>query len=122
MSNCWTGAPQWFRPTPRQWVGKISPEEQAQAYATDELAALSKLPADVVEQLSIFGLIGARDGRYGFRDLSAARQAAQLLGSGIGLSVITKGLTLAVRGPARFGAHSRSLYSRRPSTPMRCMR
>src|SRR4029453_15997627 len=75
-----------------EWVGKIAPEEQAKTYTTDELAALSKLPADVVEQLSIFGLIGARDGRYGFRDLSAARQAAQLLGSGIGLSVITKSL------------------------------
>ena len=27
-----------------EWVGKISPEEQANAYTTDELAALSKLP------------------------------------------------------------------------------
>ena len=75
-----------------EWVGKISPEEQARAYTTDELAALSKLPTDVVEQLSMFGLIEVRDGRYGFRDLAAARQAAQLLGSGIGLSVITRSL------------------------------
>jgi tetratricopeptide (TPR) repeat protein len=75
-----------------EWVGKIAPEEQAKAYSTDELAALSKLPADVVEQLSMFGLIEVKDGRYGFRDLAAARQAAQLLGSGIGLSVITKSL------------------------------
>ena len=75
-----------------EWVGKISPEEQAKTYTTDELAALSKLPADVVEQLSMFGLIEVRDGRYGFRDLASARQAAQLLGSGIGLSVITKSL------------------------------
>jgi hypothetical protein len=74
-----------------EWVGKISPEEQAKAYTTDELAALSKLPADV-EQLSTFGLIEVRDGRYGFRDLAASRQAAQVLGSGIGLSVITKSL------------------------------
>ena len=71
---------------------QISPEEQAKAYSTDELAALSKLPTDVVEQLSMFGLIEVRDGLYGFRDLAAARQAAQLLGSGIGLSVITKSL------------------------------
>ena len=75
-----------------EWVGKIAPEEQGKAYSTDELAALSKLPADVVEQLSMFGLIEVRDGRYGFCDLAAARQAAQLLGSGIGLSVITKSL------------------------------
>ena len=53
---------------------------------------LSKLPADVVEQLSMFGLIEARDGLYGFRDLAAARQVAQLLGSGIVLSVITRSL------------------------------
>ena len=44
-----------------EWVGKISPEEQAKAYTTDELAALSKLPTDVVEQLSMFGLIEVRD-------------------------------------------------------------
>ena len=75
-----------------EWVGKISPEEQAKTYTADELAALSKLPADVVEQLSMFGLIEARDGLYGFRDLASARQVAQLLGSGIGLSVITRSL------------------------------
>ena len=75
-----------------EWVGKIWPEEQAKTYTTDELAALSKLPADVVEQLSMFGLIEVREGCYGFRDLAAARQAAQLLDSGIGLSVITKSL------------------------------
>lgn len=75
-----------------EWAGKIAPEEQAKTYTAEELAALSKLPKDVVEQLSMFGLIEVRDGRYGFRDLAAARQAAQLLGSGIGLSVITKSL------------------------------
>jgi hypothetical protein len=75
-----------------EWVGKSSPEEQAKSYTADALAALSKLPADVVEQLSMFGLIEVRDGRYGFRDLASARQAAQLFGSGIGLSVITKSL------------------------------
>jgi hypothetical protein len=47
-----------------EWVGKISPEKQVKAYTTDELAALSKLPTDVVEQLSMFGLIEVRDGRY----------------------------------------------------------
>jgi tetratricopeptide (TPR) repeat protein len=75
-----------------EWIGKMAPEEQAKTYTADELAALSKLPADVVEQLSMFGLIEVRRDRYGFRDLAAARQAAQLLESGIGLSVITKSL------------------------------
>jgi hypothetical protein len=32
-----------------EWVGKSSPEEQAKAYSATDLAALSKLPADVVE-------------------------------------------------------------------------
>ncbi len=75
-----------------EWVGKSSPEEQAKTYSAAELAALSKLSADVVEQLSMFGLIETRDGLYGFRDLAAARQVARLLGSGIILSVITRSL------------------------------
>ncbi len=40
----------------------------------------------------MFGLIEARDGLYGFRDLSAARQVAGLLGAGTGLSIITRSL------------------------------
>jgi tetratricopeptide (TPR) repeat protein len=75
-----------------EWVGNIAPEEEARIYSRVEIAALSKLPADIVEQLSMFGLIEILDGRYGFRDLAAARQAARLLGSGMGLSVITKSL------------------------------
>jgi tetratricopeptide (TPR) repeat protein len=73
-------------------VGKISLGNETKTYSLIDIAALSKLPADVVEQLSTFGLIEPRDGRYGFRDLAAARQVAQLLGSGIGLSVITRSL------------------------------
>jgi tetratricopeptide (TPR) repeat protein len=75
-----------------EWVGKSAPQEQAKTYTGRQLAALSKLPAEVVEQLSIFGLIEAHAGLYGFRDLAAARQVAQLLGSGTPLSVITKSL------------------------------
>ena len=43
-------------------------------YKINELAALSKLPADVVERLSMFGLIEAREGLYGFHNLAAGRQ------------------------------------------------
>jgi tetratricopeptide (TPR) repeat protein len=75
-----------------EWAGKSSPEEQAKAYSATELAALSKLPADVVEQLAMFGLIEGREELYGFRDLAAARQVAQLLDSGIMLSAITRSL------------------------------
>jgi tetratricopeptide (TPR) repeat protein len=75
-----------------EWVGRSVPQEQAKTYTARQLAALSKLPAEAVEQLSIFGLIEAHAGHYGFRDLAAARQVAQLLGSGTPLSVITKSL------------------------------
>jgi tetratricopeptide (TPR) repeat protein len=75
-----------------EWVGKSVTQEQAKTYTAGQLAALSKLPAEVVEQLSMFGLIEAREGHFGFRDLAAARQVAQLLGSGTPLSVITRSL------------------------------
>ena len=47
---------------------------------------------EIVDQLSMFGLIEARNGLYGFRDLAAARQVAGLLAAGTALSVITKSL------------------------------
>ena len=72
-----------------EWLGKSATEEQAKAYTTDQLASLSRLPTEIVAQLSMFGLIEARGGLYGFRDLAAA---AGLLGAGIGLSVITRSL------------------------------
>jgi tetratricopeptide (TPR) repeat protein len=75
-----------------EWVGKSVPQEQAKTYTARQLAALSKLPDGVVEQLSMFGLIEAHEGHFGFRDLAAARQVAQLLGSGTPLSVITRSL------------------------------
>jgi tetratricopeptide (TPR) repeat protein len=75
-----------------EWVGKSVPETQTKTYTAQQLAALAKLPLDVVEQLSMFGLIEAREGHYGFRDLAAARQVAQLIGAGTPLSVITKSL------------------------------
>ena len=75
-----------------EWIGKAVPQEQAKTYTAQELASLSKLPKDVVEQIAIFGLIEPRAGHYGFRDLAAARQIAALLGSAIKLSVITRSL------------------------------
>jgi tetratricopeptide (TPR) repeat protein len=75
-----------------EWLGKSAPEDQARTYTSDQLASLSKLPKDVVDQLSMFGLIEARNGLYGFRDLAAARQLAGLIAAGTALSVITKSL------------------------------
>jgi tetratricopeptide (TPR) repeat protein len=75
-----------------EWAGKSVPDEQAKSYSAEQLAALSKLPAEVVDQLAMLGMIGARDGCYGFRDLAAARQVAGLLAAGTALSTITRSL------------------------------
>lgn len=75
-----------------EWVGKSAPEQQAKTYTADQLASLTKLPRDVIEQLTMFGLIEARGELYGFRDLAAARQVAALLGAGVALSAITRSL------------------------------
>lgn len=74
------------------WIGRSAPEDQSKTYTAAQLASLSKLPADIVDQLAMFGLIEAREGLYGFRDLAAARQVSALLGGGTGLSVITRSL------------------------------
>lgn len=75
-----------------EWLGRSFPEEEARTYTVDQLASLSKLPKDVIDQLAMFGLIEARAGRFGFRDLAAARQVAGLLAAGTALSVITRSL------------------------------
>ena len=75
-----------------EWLGQSVPDEQAKTYTADQLASLSKLPNEVVDQLAMFGLIEARGGLYGFRDLAAARQVAGLLAAGIALSAITRSL------------------------------
>jgi tetratricopeptide (TPR) repeat protein len=76
-----------------EWLGKVAPEEQAKTYTAEQLATLTKVPKDILDQLAMFGLIEPKDGRYGFRDLAAARQIAALLASGVALSVITKSLS-----------------------------
>jgi len=75
-----------------EWLGRSIPEEEARTYTVDQLASLSKLPKDVIDQLAMFGLIEGRSGRFGFRDLAAARQVADLLAAGTALSVITRSL------------------------------
>jgi tetratricopeptide (TPR) repeat protein len=75
-----------------EWVGRGTPQDQAKTYTPDQLAALSKLPRPVVDQLAMFGLIEDRGGLFGFRDLAAARQVASLFAAGIALSQITRSL------------------------------
>jgi tetratricopeptide (TPR) repeat protein len=75
-----------------EWLGRSIQQEETRAYTVGQLASLSKLPEDIIDQLAMFGLIEGRDGRFGFRDLAAARQVAGLLAAGTGLSVITRSL------------------------------
>jgi tetratricopeptide (TPR) repeat protein len=75
-----------------EWLGQSVPDAQAKTYSAAQLASLSKLPPQVVDQLAMFGLIEARGGLYGFRDLAAARQVAGLLTAGTALSTITRSL------------------------------
>jgi tetratricopeptide (TPR) repeat protein len=75
-----------------EWLGRNVPPEEARTYTADQLASLSRLPKDVIDQLAMFGLIEGRDGCFGFRDLAAARQVAGLLAAGTALSAITRSL------------------------------
>ncbi len=76
-----------------EWLGGSAPEEEARTYTADQLAALSKLPKDVIDQLAMFGLIESRGGGFGFRDVAAARQVAGLLAAGTPLSAVTRSLS-----------------------------
>ncbi|MPZ59244.1 MAG: tetratricopeptide repeat protein [Rhizobiales bacterium] len=75
-----------------EWTGRAVPNDQVKTYAASQISSLSGLPLDAIEQLTAFGLLDCRHDRYGFRDLAAARQIAELFGSGVALSTITRGL------------------------------
>jgi tetratricopeptide (TPR) repeat protein len=75
-----------------EWLGGNPPDEETRTYTADQLAALSKLPKDVIDQLAMFGLVEGRGGAFSFRDLAAARQIAGLFAAGTPLSAITKSL------------------------------
>src|SRR5262249_28999329 len=72
-----------------EWVGRAVPDDEVRSYSAGQIASLSGLPPDVVEQLTAFGLLDGREERYRFRDLTAARQLAELFRSGVALSTIT---------------------------------
>src|ERR1700730_6171040 len=61
-----------------EWAGKAIPDDQVRTYSASQISSLSDLPLDVVEQLTVFGLPDCRAERFGFRDLTAARQLAEL--------------------------------------------
>jgi len=76
-----------------EWAGKAIPSDQARTYSAAQIASLSGLPREVIDELTAFGLLDGRADRYGFRDLTAARQLDELFQSGVRLSTITKSLS-----------------------------
>ena len=75
-----------------EWIGRAIPDEEIRSYSAARLASLAGLPGELIDELSVLGLLEPRDGQYRFRDLAAARQVAELLAAGVGLSAITKSL------------------------------
>ena len=73
-----------------EWIGKVVPDSVQKTYSTDQIAALSKLSSDTIQELAQFGLLDERSGRFGFRDLASARQIAKLLADGVRLSEIIR--------------------------------
>src|SRR5262245_37261029 len=52
-----------------EWAGRATPDDQARTYPAGQIASLSGLPPAVIDELTAFGLLDGREGRYGFRDL-----------------------------------------------------
>jgi len=75
-----------------EWAGRAVPDDQVRTYSASKISSLSGLPSDVIEELTAFGLLDCRAQSYGFRDLTAARQLAELFASGVALSTITRSL------------------------------
>ena len=62
-----------------EWIGKVVPDSVHKTYSAEQIAALSQLSCDMIQELTQLGLLDERDGRFGFRDLAGARQIAKLL-------------------------------------------
>jgi len=86
-----------------EWIGKAVPDSVHKTYSGDQLAALSKLSRDTIQELAQFGLLDERSGRFGFRDLASARQIAKLLSDGVRLSEIIRGVSEIRRWLPEFG-------------------
>jgi tetratricopeptide (TPR) repeat protein len=76
-----------------EWIGKAIPNNLHQTYSADQLASLSKLSVDKVQELAHLGLLDERAGCFGFRDLASARQIAKLLAEGVRLSEIIRSVS-----------------------------
>jgi tetratricopeptide (TPR) repeat protein len=76
-----------------EWIGKAVPDSVHKTYSIDEIAALSDLSGDTIQELVQFGLLDERGGRFGFRDLASARQIAKLFAGGVPLSEVIRGVS-----------------------------
>lgn len=73
-----------------EWVGKLTPDNANKAYTVGQLASLSGLSSEQIQELVQLGLLDGRAGRFGFRDVASGRQIAKLLGHGVRLSEIIR--------------------------------
>jgi len=73
-----------------EWIGKAVPDSLNRTYSADQIAALSKLSINTIDELVRFGLLDTRGGLFGFRDLAGARQISKLFEHGIALSEIIR--------------------------------
>jgi hypothetical protein len=76
-----------------EWIGKAIPDNLGKTYSADQLASLSKLSVDKVQELAHLGLLDGRAGCFGFRDLASARQIAKVLAQGVRLSEIIRSVS-----------------------------
>src|SRR5262249_33126682 len=76
-----------------EWIGKAVPASVHKTYSTNQIASLSKLSSNLIQELARFGLLEERGGRFGFRDLASARQIAKLLADGVRLSEVIRGVS-----------------------------
>jgi tetratricopeptide (TPR) repeat protein len=74
-------------------IGKAVPDGLQKTYSGEQLAALSKLSSETIQELVQFGLLDERGGSFGFRDMASARQIAKLLADGVRLSEIVRGVS-----------------------------
>jgi tetratricopeptide (TPR) repeat protein len=73
-----------------EWIGRAVPDSWSRTYSADQIAALSKLSINTIDELVRFGLLDPRGGLFGFRDLAGARQISKLFEHGIALSEIIR--------------------------------
>jgi tetratricopeptide (TPR) repeat protein len=76
-----------------EWTGKLIPDNANMAYSADQLASLSGLSGEKIQELAQLSLLRERAGRFGFRDLASARQIAKLLADGVRLSEIIRSVS-----------------------------